>query len=126
MSKAKTKSTKPKAAKAVKVAKAGLTVLESGLATAFGAKAKVKPAKVKAPKAEAPAKVAREQRNGITRPGAETICGIVWSSLDQMKAAGTEYTLEALRQLVDDARGKRPAADATLRTQRQRWIAFHA
>jgi hypothetical protein len=123
MSKAKTKSTKPKAAKAVKPAKVKaaappITDVNTVIMT--------KPAKVKGQKADAAAPAPREQRNGITRPGVETICGIVWSSLDQMKAAATEYTLEALRQLVDDARGKRPAADATLRTQRQRWIAFHA
>lgn len=102
MSKAKTKSTsKPKAAKAVKVSK---------------------PAKVKA---ETPAKIEREERNGVTRPGNETICGIVWSACAQLEGAGVKYTLEALREIIDDARGKRPAADNTLKTQRARWLKFH-
>lgn len=88
-----------------------------------------KPSKPKAAakvakKAAAP-KTERDQSNGVTRPGTDTVCSLIWSALDQMKAAGTEYTLEALRQLVDDARGKRPAADDTLKTQRSRWLKFH-
>lgn len=79
-----------------------------------------KPAKGKAEKP------AREQRNGVTRPGTDTVCNVIWLALDQMNAAGTEYTYEALRELVDDARGKRPAADDTLKTQRQRWKVFNA
>ena len=89
--------TKPKAAKTVKVSKP----------------------------ASKPAKVEREQRNGITRPGTDTVCALVWNALDQMAAGKVEYTLPALRELVDDARGKRPAADDTLKTQRSRWLKFN-
>jgi hypothetical protein len=97
MSKAKTKSTKPKAAKAVK------------------------PAKVKAVKAEAPAKVAHEQRNGVTQPGAGTACRAIWDALDALKAQDKEITFDVLRAAVDSK-----VADATVRTQRQRWKTFNA
>jgi hypothetical protein len=80
--------------------------------------AKVKPAKVAK---AAPEKVAREQRNGVTRPGAETLCGKVWSALDALKAKDAEITFEALREVVDNN-----CADATIKTQRQRWKTFHA
>lgn len=89
-------------------------------------KSTTKPKAAKAVKPVSKAvKVEREQRNDITRPGAATICGIVWAACDQLAAAKTEYTLEALRALVDDARGKRAAADNTLKTQRCRWLKFH-
>jgi hypothetical protein len=84
-----------------------------------------KPSKPKIAKKATPAKVAREQRNGITRPGTDTVCAMVWSALDQLKAAGTDITFDAIRELVDDVRGKRDAADDTLKTQRQRWKTFH-
>lgn len=98
MSKAKTKKpTKPKAVK--------------------------KPTKVEAPAAKV---FEHAQRNGVTRPAPGTVCDLVWCALDQLKAAGTDVTFEAISQLVDDTRGKRACAEATIRTQRQRWNTFNA
>jgi hypothetical protein len=62
----------------------------------------------------------RDQRNGITRP-TEGKCRAVWDALDALKADGKELTFEALRLAVD-----RKIADATTRTQRQRWKQYNA
>jgi hypothetical protein len=91
MSKAKTKSTKPKAAKAVKVAKVN---------------------------AEAPAKIERVVKNGITQPGEGTACRAIWDLCDKL---GKDITFEALRAGIDSK-----VADATIRTQRQRHKQFNA
>ncbi len=72
---------------------------------------------VKAPKAPAAPK---NQRNGITRPGPGK-CLDVWTHLDALKAAGKEITFEELRKTIDPS-----TADATLRTQRQRWKTYNA
>jgi hypothetical protein len=58
----------------------------------------------------------KDQRNGITRPGAGTACRAIWDLLDQLKADGKELTFATLRAGIDPK-----VADATLRTQRQRW-----
>ena len=68
----------------------------------------------------APAKE-RDQRNGVTRPGAETRCGQIWAVLDGLKAEGKEITFDVLRAAVDSK-----TADATIRTQRQRWNRYCA
>jgi hypothetical protein len=70
--------------------------------------------------AKSSADAARDKRNGITRPGEGTMCARVWSSLDKLKADGKELTFEAVRELA----GKE-MADATIRTQRQRWNVFN-
>jgi hypothetical protein len=112
MSKAKTKSTKPKAAKPAKVAK--------GKGDPLGMEAGLKDiqstTKPKAAKAEAPAKVALEQRNGITRPGAATICGKVWAFLDANKGATAAAVIEGIKDINP----------ATARTQAQRYKQFNA
>ena len=73
-----------------------------------------KPAKeIKTPRAP------RDQRNGITRP-TEGKCRAVWNALDALKADGKELTFEALRLAVDSK-----IADATIRTQRQRWKQYN-
>jgi hypothetical protein len=64
--------------------------------------------------------IAREQHNGVTRPGAETLCGRVWAALDKLRAKGEDATFGNVRLLS----GKE-MADATIRTQRQRWNEFH-
>ena len=80
---------------------------------------KPKAKKVKAEGAPAP-KAPRDQKNGITRPG-ENKCGQVWAACDALKAEGKEITFEALRLAVDTK-----TADATIRTQRQRWKTYNA
>jgi hypothetical protein len=57
-----------------------------------------------------------DQRNGIRRPGAGTACRAIWDLLDLLKADGKELTFAALRAGIDPK-----VADATLRTQKQRW-----
>lgn len=63
----------------------------------------------------------KDQRNGITRPGAGTACRAIWDLLDQLKADGKELTFATLRAGIDPK-----VADATLRTQRQRWNHYSA
>ena len=72
--------------------------------------------------AEKPKKAAapKDRRNGITRPG-EGKCLAVWPALDAVKADAEEQTFEALRLAVDSK-----IADATIRTQRQRWRQYNA
>jgi len=79
-----------------------------------------KPKAVKVAKA-APTKVEREKRNGITQPGSGTACRAIWDALDSLKAKDSEITFETLRAAVDSK-----IADATIRTQRQRWKQHHA
>jgi hypothetical protein len=85
-------------------------------------KAKAKSAK-KPPtpkKAKPEVTTPREQKNGVTRPGADTLCGKVWEALDKLKADGKDATFEAVRELAGKG-----MADATIRTQRQRWNTFN-
>lgn len=72
----------------------------------------------KAPKAPVAPK---DQRNGITRPGVGTACRAIWDLLDQLKADGKELTFATLRAGIDPK-----VADATVRTQRQRWNHYSA
>jgi hypothetical protein len=62
----------------------------------------------------------KDQQNGITRPGEGTLCAKVWAALDKLRAKGDDTSFDAVRALA----GKE-MADATIRTQRQRWNAFH-
>jgi len=78
-----------------------------------------KPAKATKPAAKAAAPK-REQQNGVTRPGAGTLCVKVWDVLDKLHAKGEELTFETVRE-----RAGKEMADATIRTQRQRWNEFH-
>jgi len=78
-----------------------------------------KPATKKAAKVTTPA-VPRVNKNGITQPGEGTACRAIWDLLDKLKADGKEITFEVLRAGIDAK-----VADATLRTQRQRWNTFH-
>lgn len=85
-----------------------------------------KPTKPAVKKADAKAVVnapaeARVQKNGITRPADGTLCAKVWDALDKLKAGGKDLTFDAVRELA----GKE-MADATIRTQRQRWNKFNA
>jgi hypothetical protein len=75
------------------------------------------PAKPKEPKKPAAPK---DQRNGITRPG-KGKCLDVWTTLDSMKGRGVEITFELLRAAIPE-----DIADATIRTQRQRWKQYNA
>jgi chromatin remodeling complex protein RSC6 len=76
--------------------------------------------KTAAPKVKAEA-ASKDQRNGITRPSAEGKCGQVWAALDAMVAAGKDTKFEALREAINSK-----IADATIRTQRQRWNKYRA
>ena len=83
-----------------------------------------KPAKSTKPAAKQavvkPAVEAREQRNGVTRPSDGTMCARVWQALDKLRAKNADTTFDAVRELA----GKE-MADATIRTQRQRYNEFH-
>jgi hypothetical protein len=81
-------------------------------------KKSIKPSQPKAAKVAPAEKVAR---NGITQPGEGTACRAIWDTLDSLKAKDSEITFEALRAAVDSK-----TADATIRTQRQRWKQHHA
>lgn len=63
----------------------------------------------------------KDQRNGITRPGTGTACRAIWDLLDKLKADGEEITFATLRAGID-----LKVADATVRTQRQRWNHYTA
>jgi glutamine synthetase len=80
---------------------------------------KPKAKKVQADKAAAPTE--KVQKNGITQPGADNKCGQVWAACDKLKADEKDISFEALREALD-----KEIADATIRTQRQRWKTFHA
>lgn len=108
MSKAKTKSTKPKAAK--KTVKGPPPITDANVI--LDSK---KPAKVKA---AAPAKIERVVKNGVTQPGEGTACRAIWDLCDKL---GKDITFEALREGIDSK-----IADATIRTQRQRHKTFSA
>jgi hypothetical protein len=75
---------------------------------------------VKSAKAESAAAAPREQRNGIPRPGAETICGKVWAFLDAARAKGGTPTA------TDVIEGIKDINEATARTQAQRYKKFHS
>lgn len=61
------------------------------------------------------------EQNGIKRPAADTLCGRVWAALDQLKADGKEPTAKNAAAAFDGV----AIAAATIRTQSQRWKAFH-
>lgn len=80
-----------------------------------------KPKATKAAKAAPAEKVAHEQRNGVTQPGAGTACRAIWDAIDKLRAADKEVTFEVLRAAIDAK-----TADATIRTQRQRHKTYSA
>ena len=87
--------------------------------TSAAAKAKAaKTEKANSPAADAPAMVERTLKNGITQPGAGTACRAIWDACDKQ---GKEATFESVRTVID-----RNVADATIRTQRQRWKTYSA
>lgn len=59
-------------------------------------------------------------QNGIAQPGEGTLCRKVWAALDKLRAEGKDATFEAVRELAGS-----DMADATIRTQRQRWREFN-
>jgi hypothetical protein len=83
---------------------------------------KPKAKKIK-PDEAAPAapKIPSEQKSGITRRREGTACRAIWDWLDAKKVEGAVFTFEDLRAAIDSK-----TADATLRTQRQRWKQFNA
>lgn len=127
MSKSKAKSaakskpvTKSKQDKRVKAA---APVIEPTVATVADTPA----APVAAPESK-PASNARRftkavgtvEQNGIKQPGEGTLCAKVWAALDALRADGKDATFEAVRELAGS-----DMADATIRTQRQRWREFN-
>jgi hypothetical protein len=79
-------------------------------------KPKSKAAAKKVVKVEAPARVEREQRNGVTRPGTNTVCGSVWGFLDANKGATATDVIAGIKDINP----------ATARTQAQRYKKFHS
>ena len=78
------------------------------------------PKVAKSAKAESAAAAPREQHNGVTRPGAETICSKVWAFLDAAREKGGTPTA------TDVIAGIKDINEATARTQTQRYKKFHA
>ena len=61
----------------------------------------------------------RAEQNGVTRPSAGTYCSRVWEALDALHRDGKEISIETIRAMAGTE-----MADATIRTQRQRWRTF--
>ena len=59
-------------------------------------------------------------QNGITIPREGSLCRRVWDVLDALRAKSQETTFDAVRELAGSE-----MADATIRTQRQRWREFN-
>jgi len=78
-----------------------------------------KPAAKPAGKKEAVVK--REQRNGVTLPAEGSLCRKVFDDLDKLAAKGEDATFTTAKELLKDEK----MADATIRTQTQRWRTFH-
>lgn len=76
-------------------------------------------AKAAAPAAPTPP-TAKDQRNGVTRPKAGSICASIWDACDTLKGEGKDTTFDALKALLPKMN------DATIRTQRQRHKTFSA
>lgn len=81
--------------------------------------ATVQPVVEATPRSEHFVEQLREKLNGVTRPR-KGKCGDVWEVCDELLAAGKEVSFETIR-------AKLPAsiADATIKTQRQRYRTFH-
>lgn len=60
------------------------------------------------------------EQNGIRQPGEGCLCRRVWDALDKLRTDGKDATFEAVRELAGS-----DMADATIRTQRQRWREFN-
>jgi hypothetical protein len=90
----------------------------------------------KAPKSKAPAKKPAakkaapvvitttsklEVRNGVTQPGEGSMCRKVWDTLDKLRAKGEDTTFTTAREVLKNEK----MADATVRTQAQRWREFN-
>lgn len=67
----------------------------------------------------------RQEKNGVTRPGAETLTGKVWATADEISAkntqAGGQYaTIAEVRDALGDS-----VNEATIRTQYARWRTYN-
>lgn len=83
----------------------------------FGVAETAPPAKATKPKAE------KVQQNGITRPGANTLCGRIWAAADEItdKQHGAVATIGALKEHP----ATHDANEHTIKTQYARWRAFN-
>jgi hypothetical protein len=73
-------------------------------------------AKKVAAKPKAEVTTPRKQRNSISRPGEGTACRAIWDACDSLKAESKDISFDVLRAAIDSK-----VADATIKTQRQRW-----
>jgi hypothetical protein len=61
---------------------------------------KRKSAKAAEPVVTTAAKVEREVKNGVRRPLPDSLCGAVWTALDQLSEAGVVPTAKDVRELA--------------------------
>lgn len=99
-----------------KIVEAATTVVEPTVATVVDAPAEA-PATPAAPKAV----VTTVEQNGIKRPAPETLCGRVFQVLDDLRAAGVDPTAKNAKAAFEGV----AIAQATIRTQTQRWRKFN-
>lgn len=69
-----------------------------------------------------PLKADKLQRNGITRPGAETKCGSIWAVADEISA--TNHTIATIAAIRLDKRME-GIPEATIKTQYARWRQYN-
>lgn len=67
-------------------------------------------------------KAAKVQRNGVTRPGENTLCGKIWAAADELSAASK--SVASIAALKDHAATK-GVNDHTIKTQYARWRLFN-
>lgn len=94
-------------------AMAGFKEELAALQAKFGVTAEVKVKPLKADKL---------QRNGITRPGADTKCGSIWAVADEISAKF--HTIAAIAAIREDQR-MAGIPEATIKTQYARWRQFN-
>jgi colicin import membrane protein len=72
-------------------------------------------------KTAAPAKPAKVEQNGITRPASDTLIGKVWATAEDLsKTLGRPATRAEVREAIGDS-----VNPATTATQYARWTKFH-
>lgn len=118
---AKSKPAKPAAATLAKAVASQENLDQSGREF-YNEELKQDAAARAAKRAKAKSAVAAVIENGIRRPGASTLCGRVWQALDDLRTAGVDPTAKNAKAAFDGV----DIADATIRTQTQRWKKFNA
>lgn len=112
-----------KAAAAAKAAeKAAKKEAEKAAAAAAKEAAKAEKAAAKAAKATKEPKAPKVEQNGVSRPGPDTKCGKIWTSIEELAIQnGSVPSIKQVMEL-DSLKGE---VEATVRTQYARYKTFH-